>query len=917
MEAVSTIWAGVLRLPAVAPDANFFDIGGDSLKAMEVITRVAETLHVQLPLVAFFEDATVTHISAVIDELKGPETSEQILAGIWAEVLRVPTVATDANFFDIGGDSLKAMEVISRVAEALKAELPLMAFFEDPTIAHLASVVDELKPAANAGIVRVSDRREFPLSWVQQAFWLLEQQDPEAGVYSTARVFRIRGKLDAGVLERSFNELRRRHEILRVRVIPGVDGPVQVVAEARSLPLPVTDLSAVEESAREQALSKLALEAYRTPFDLGSGNPLRAHLVRMAPEEHALCIVLHHVAGDGFTGSILLEELSAIYDAFAAGEPNPLPEVDLHYTDYAAWERQWMQGARLEEELDYWRAVLAGAPSSVDLPTDYERPEANDRRGYLRHITIPKEEMQRLQTLARAHGTTLFTVVSTGLRILLHRWSGQNDFLVGTVAANRSRSGTERMIGCFINPLPLRNPIHGDERAVDLLEREKNAILGVFAHQDCPFAKIVEAVKPERTSSDNPLFNVALLLQNFPEIALNGRNFRAEAVDLDPEMAILDLRFIAVEERDGLQIWCEYRSSILGEQTADALLAGYRQVLAELASDPVQPVAAIAIPQVLVRQAAAARKRDHRAVVAVAASFTAEPLEQPLSLLLGELGMKYRVSFAPYQQVFQQLLDPASLLRTADGFGIVLVRFEDGPGAAADELISVLCAVRHRGAAVIVCLCPPSRTVPAVVAAEWERKIIDGVAEIASVHVIGSEEILDLYPVEQYEDEYAQRLGNVPYTADFFSAIATMLARKMWNVAENHCQVIALGSASPELSDALREQFEGGMLLCATGNVPDLPIEPDYIVATAFGPQTTAKRLRQLAREIGLGLESFIFLDSDPDECAAMEAAHPEVLTLQVPAASEEIPGWLRHVWAFDPCRNSQRHLTATVEAGA
>src|ERR1039457_543376 len=376
-EALARIWAEVLRLPDVEIDANFFEIGGDSMKAMEVIRRMGELMGVDMPLMAFFEDPTVAHLAAVADELKGSRSpSEKAIAGIWTEVLRVPHVEVDANFFDIGGDSLKAMEVIVRMGEVMGIDMPLMAFFEDPTIAHLAAVVDELTGGdtaqATPAIARVPGRTEFPLSSSQQAFWLLEQQNPTSGIYNTARVFFLHGQVDAPILERSLNELRRRHEILRARFVLGKDGPVQVVAPGEPLQLDVADVSMLEGDATERAAQQLTLETVRKPLNLETGLTLRARLIRLTAGESILAIAIHHVVSDGYTGSILLNELTTIYDAFAEGQPSPLPEVEVHFTDFAAWEQESMDSSRLEQDLEYWRPVLKGAPTSVDLPVDHE-----------------------------------------------------------------------------------------------------------------------------------------------------------------------------------------------------------------------------------------------------------------------------------------------------------------------------------------------------------------------------------------------------------------------------------------------------------------------------------------------------------------------------------------------------------------
>src|SRR6516225_5633000 len=249
-ETLTNIWAGVLGVPRVDLTVNFFEMGGDSLKAMDVIARVSETLHIDLPLIAFFEEPTIRHLADILAGRK--ESSEEQLARIWEEVLQVPQLEKHANFFDIGGDSLKAMEVIARVSQVLHVDLPLLAFFEEPTVAHLARVVDELTAAGTTPpITRVADRSEFPLSYSQQVFWLLEQQNPGTGIYNKPRVFRIRGKVNAEIMERSLNELRQRHEVLRVRFVAGVNALAQVVVDGGSFSFAVADLSSLEPTERE------------------------------------------------------------------------------------------------------------------------------------------------------------------------------------------------------------------------------------------------------------------------------------------------------------------------------------------------------------------------------------------------------------------------------------------------------------------------------------------------------------------------------------------------------------------------------------------------------------------------------------------------------------------------------------------
>ena len=938
-KALAQIWTEVLRLPTVEADANFFDIGGDSMKAMEVIVRAGQMLHVELPLMAFFEDPTIAHLAAVVDKLSGGRSvSEEALTKIWTEVLRLPSVEADANFFDIGGDSMKAMEVITRVSEVLHVELPLMAFFEDPTIAHLGAVVDELAGGgAVPTIARVPGRREFPLSYSQQVFWLLEQQNAGTGIYNTARIFRVRGKVDAAILERSLNELRRRHEILQVRFVQGAEGPIQIVDPGSPLQLAVADLSALNAEARERGAQKLALETVREPFDLETGPALRARLVRLSATDSLLCIAIHHLISDGYTGSIFLDELSAIYDAFAQGQPSPLPELEVHFTDYAAWERESIAGPRLDEDLDYWRPVLKGVPTSIDLPVDHELLPASDRHGHLHSVTMPMASLERLRALAQSNGATLFTVLAAGFRILLYRWSGHADFLIGTIASNRSRSSTERMIGCFVNPLPLRNPVTDGQSVLDLIHREKNAVMNAFAHQDCPFAKIVEAINPERTGNDNPLFNVALLLQSFPAIAVKGRCFEAEDINFDAEVGLIDLRFIAFETPVGLQINCEYRSAAFEIETIDKLLTSYMDVLSQMVTAPETEVTQIEISEYLANRGAEHRRARHRQTIAIAANFTAEPIEEPLAFWMEELRIPSRIEFAPFDQVFQQLLDSGSLLAgNSDGFNIVFIQWRAGraSGDQARELAGVLKTAAARGGApILVCVCPPAEaTEEQVLAAELTGE--------TGVHVVYPQEILDLYPVEIYRDEYADAVGAIPYTPDFFVALASMAARRIYSLRSTPFKAIALdcdntlwkgvcGEEGPlgvevdaprrALQEFMLAQREAGMLLClcsknAESDVaavlesnPGMLLRSDQIVASRINWQSKSENLKDLARTLNLGVDSFILVDDNPLECAEVRANCPGALVLELPADAAKIPDALRHMWAFD-------HWTITQE---
>jgi amino acid adenylation domain-containing protein/FkbH-like protein len=973
------VWSDVLKIEEIDATKNFFDLGGDSLKAIEMISRLQALLHVEVPLIAFFEDPTIAHLAAVADELlphngsSDPAVSktQAAVATVWSDVLQLGEGEIDAtnNFFDLGGDSLKAIEVISRLQAVLHVELPLIAFFEDPTIAHLAAVADEMLresgiagPSAASATAASGKLETAPLSFAQLMYWLLQQIDPLGHLYHQTRVVRIRGAFRADILQRAVDEICGRHEVLRTRIEPGADEPIQVIDPNGRVAVLIEDLSAVAADAREDAAMAAALSESQLPFDLASDLPMRVRLLRLGHDDHLLSVVMHHVVADGQTGSIFFDELSALYGAMLAGKPSGLPELAFQYPEYAAGQREQMQGARRDKETEYWGSQLAGAPPHLDLPTDKPRPERAGNDGDLCGVMVPPATLQRLKALSQATGSTLFAVLMSALRIVLYRWASgqagstaQQDMVIGTVASNRTRAGSDKVIGCFLNFLPLRNSVSADEPAAGVLNREKQIVRDAFAHGDLPFVKIAAAAGSSRISDANPLYNVVLLLQNYAETNFTGESFTGRFVDLKSDTALLDLRFLAEERAGGLQLDCEFKTELFDRASVQSLLEGFAGVLETLADDPARLVSDFVLPQAMMTQAEATRRREQKQTVAITSTFTAEPLEAPLAFWMKELGIRSEVSFAPYSQVFQQLLDPASqVLRNRDGFNIVLLRltdwqrFEENASAAearekiersVRELAGTLKAVAPGlSAPMLVCLCPAERKFAAD--QEWaefligmEQMLASELSAISGVHVITPAQIADFYPVEDYEDPYADKLGHIPYTPAFFTALGSMLARRIFSLRSGPRKVIVLdcdntlwkgvcGEEGPSgvvvdtprraLQEFTLRQIESGMLICLCSKNAEEDVDAVFaqnagmvlrdkdIAARRVNWNPKSQNLRELAAELQLGLDSFVFVDDNPIECAEVEAQCPEVLTLLLPQNDEQIPGFLKNVWALD-----------------
>jgi amino acid adenylation domain-containing protein len=517
--------------------------------------------------------------------------TEEVLAGIFAEVLGVSKVGAAANFFELGGHSLLATKVVSRVRKTFGVEIPLRAIFESPTVAALASAVERAAAGGTEGqpppLVPAPRGGELPLSFAQQRLWFIDQLVPDQPLYHVPGALRLRGPLDASALARAVNEIISRHEILRTTFAAIEGRAVQVVAPSLELPLPVFSLEESPEGERETELRRLADAAARRPFDLTRGPLLRTALVRLGEEDHVLLFTLHHIISDGWSIGVMTGEMVALYNAFAAGRPSPLAPLPVQYADYAVWQRGWLRGEVLEEQLSYWRARLGRLPA-LELPLDRPRPHARDHRGGREFVELPAALSDELRALGRREGATLFMVLLAAFKTLLHRTTGQRDIVVGTDIANRHRAEVENLIGFFVNQLVLRTDLAGDPTFRELLARVREVTLGAYAHQDLPFEQLVQALEPERELGRSPLFQAKLVLQNAPRAAGTLSGLSVSTMEPDFGTAPFDFLFALVDRPDSIGGMLWYSAELFDAETVRRLLRRFRTLLESIAADPGQ-----------------------------------------------------------------------------------------------------------------------------------------------------------------------------------------------------------------------------------------------------------------------------------------------------------------------------------------
>ncbi|HKV10095.1 MAG TPA: amino acid adenylation domain-containing protein, partial [Thermoanaerobaculia bacterium] len=515
-------------------------------------------------------------------------SAEEILAGIWSDVLGAGSVSVHDDFFALGGHSLLATQVVSRVREAFAVELPLKAVFERPTVAGLAAAVEALRrgDAVEAPPLAAGPRpAEIPLSFAQQRLWFLARLAP-GGLYNMPAAIRLEGALAVPALDAALAAIVSRHEALRTTFAERGGQPVQEIAPPPPAHLPVADLAALPSARRQEALDAALARAAAHPFDLASGPLLRTVLFRLDGEEHVFGLTVHHIVADAWSIGVFVRELGELYAAFATGRPSPLPALEIQYADFALWQRGWLTGAALESLVAAWRERLAGAPPALELPTDRPRPAVQTLRGTTLPVLFGPELAEPLRGLARRRGATLFMTLLAGLSELLHRHSGQEDLVVGTPVAGRGRREVEGLIGLFLNTLALRTDLSGDPGFGDLLARVRTAALDAYALQDLPFEKLVSELQPVRDLSRSPVFQVMLSLQNTPKPALALPGLTLEGLRVDSGAARFDLALSVAETEGGIEGGIEYDSGLFDRPTIERLLSHLATLLAGAAADP-------------------------------------------------------------------------------------------------------------------------------------------------------------------------------------------------------------------------------------------------------------------------------------------------------------------------------------------
>lgn len=521
---------------------------------------------------------------------------EELLKIIWAEVLDLPEVDIHSNFFDLGGHSLKAARILSRIRKVIGANISLKALFNNPTISLLADAIQKDKDAGlnNYHEVQIeksknrnNDLKEFEMSFAQQRLWFLEEMSPGEGIFNLPLALRLEGKLNFEALRATLFEIVKRHESLRTVFISVNEQPFQIIKEIETIDLRYLDFSNMEKTEAELEFRNLASIELKKRFLFSSEFSFRFILVKIAGDENVLLTIMHHIITDGWSMTIFIQELIHFYKLFSGQKVPPLAELPLQYADYAEWQRNWFTAEVAREELEYWKNELEGIKPLLELPTDFPRPKVQTFNGAAEKFSISRTLERKLSAFCMKESVTPYIALLSAFQVLLARLSDCTDIVVGSPVANRTRHETENLIGFFVNTVVMRASFNGRPGFQDTVRSNRTKVLGAFAHQDLPFEQLVEKLQPGRSLSYAPIFQTAFVFQNFASSKYELPDLRAELLEIESARTEFDLTLTITEDYNGeLVAYWEYNTDLFKKNTALRMIGEFITLLENLLDNP-------------------------------------------------------------------------------------------------------------------------------------------------------------------------------------------------------------------------------------------------------------------------------------------------------------------------------------------
>jgi FkbH-like protein/thioester reductase-like protein len=908
------------------------------------------------------------------------EKLQMYLIDVVARILKIDLSLSDKyeSLLALGIDSLNAVELVNRLRHELGWEIPIEKLLTGSNIEELATTWNESNTNLTQNkltITPISERENLPLSYEQERLWFLDKIIPDNSIYNLFIPVEITGNLNINIFKQTLEVITQRHEILRSN-FPMVNGsPKQVIALSPTIPLSIINLQHLAKAQHSEEVKRLtALESQKS-FDLTNDILWRVTLLQLAEDNHILLLTMHHLISDVRSISIFLQELSTLYQDLLKGDANSLPNLAIQYVDFCYWQRHQRIEKLPNKELKYWRKQLEDISVKYPLVTDYSRPlKPTFNAGYYT-FRINTNVWSSLKKLSKEQNVTPFITLLTAFNIFLNRVSGQTDIIVGSPVIGRNYQQLESLIGFFAYPIIFRNDLSNNPSFNELLQRVRKVVLDGYVHQNISFEDIIKVITTTKQQKYNSPFQILFSFVGNLAFYLNNSTLTMSPIwELFKAPTDLDLLLTILEVDSELICLLTYNSDLFKTQTIEDLMKSYSLILEQCIENQnnhlnqfyLQSVSNQNMVNVQKVQPISTTSTTNETLsrqLIITANFTIEPLIETLKFWFDKLNLEWNIKLAPYNQVFQQILTPDSLIaQNQNGVNLILLRLEDWinnnynhqetvndpqlQNTIVRDFINALKTLVYQSKATyILALCPNSPVINANLS-EIEKnihlqKLIEiELKEIPGLYLLNWDEILSKYPVKEFYDIQADQLANIPYTSLFFTALGTAIARKIYTIQQIPYKVIVLdcdytlwqGICGEDTIDNINisepyqllqkfllTQKKQGMLLClcSKNNESDvflvfeehqkMLIKKDDLVSWRINWQSKSENLKSLSQELQLGLNSFIFIDDNPVECAEVKANCPEVLTIQLPQKAELISQFFKHIWSFD-------HLKTTTQ---
>ncbi len=880
-------------------------------------------------------------------EYEAPRNStEEQLVTIWEEVLGVENIGINDNFFELGGHSLKAISLAATIHKVLNVEIPLKEIFKAPTIKGISEYIRNSEESIYSSIEPADEKDYYEMSSAQKRMYIINQMHKESTSYNITRALIIEDELNLQKLTEVFTTLIDRHEALRTSFELTEEGFVYKVHKKVNF---AVEYSEIEKE--EQADEKV--KSFVKAFDLSKAPLLRVGLVKVQSNKYILVYDMHHIISDGVSMEILIKEFCMLYQGIE------LPKLRIQYKDYTEWLREPYFTKRLEKQEQYWIETFKNEITPLNMPLDYDKENWQAFVGDTIHFKIENDIVKQLQKLAIRENTTLNTLLLALYSILISKYCQQKDIIVGSTVANRNYAELENMVGIFINFLPIRSNVNPSIKVIEYIQSYKKLLREVYDNQDYPFDEIVENCTSTINNSRNPIFDTMLIFHN--EIDVNEDlkidNLHVSTYKLDRKSATLDFKLdIALNSKNEFECYIEYNSSLYKAASMLDLAKHFELLIVNALTDLESNITDIEIFSQEERRNIEVKLKSNNnknkaTNVVISSTFTADPLEEYLSWWCEKFGETVNVSFAPYNQVFRELIDSESLTFKNTGINLVMVRFEDWIRdikysdkekcqhirSNYEKLIDLL-KNKEKKAQYIIGILPVANHLGLSIEVtdyikELNNEWRDAIKNMIDVSLLDFTEIAELYNMVEIFNPITDKVGHMPFNDEYYAAIGTTIARKICSGKTNPFKVIAVDCDNTlwkgvvgedgalevaveepylEIQKLLIQKYNEGMLIVLSSKNneadvwevfdknPQMILTREHITSWKINWESKYIGLRALAQELKLGIDSFIFIDDSAKECYEMMANNPQVLTLQLPEDAKQIPMFLKHVWAFD-----------------